>query len=143
MKWLALAVVVMLVMVSDKALTSTGATGQINVTATLSSSTIALLPPVGRRGDLHYQRWRLTDRFGRHIGRMYFSCAWVVVQARLCLVEIQMPQGKIVAAGSSPTILRGEFAVTGGTGRYRGGGGIMQFTAVGLGKQVLRVEVTT
>lgn len=125
------------------AVTETASAAQINVTATLTASHIVALPPPGRSGDMQRQRWRLTDRYGRTIGRMYHTCAWVVVTARLCVAELQLPRGKVMAAGSSPTMFEGEYAVTGGTGLYRAGGGVMVFTAIGLRKQVLRVEVTT
>ena len=138
----ALSAIVVGVVSSVSAVASSSA-GQINVTATLTHTSGAKLGPFGRAGDTQRQRWRLSDRFGRSIGRMYFSCTWVVSQARLCTVEIQMPQGKITAAGSSPTVFEGEYAVTGGTGRYRGGGGVMLYQAIGLRKSVLRVEVTT
>lgn len=115
---------------------------QVNVTATLTASSFARLPPAGRAGDLQRQRWRITDRHGRAIGRMLFVCQWPTQTARMCGVELQLPEGKITALGSSPTPLRGEYAVTGGTGRFEGGGGVMHFTAIGLRKQVLRVVIT-
>lgn len=116
--------------------------GQIIATATLTANSIAQLPPRGRSGDLQRQRWRVTDRLGRTIGRMFFVCAWPVQRTRLCVVELQMPGGKITAGGTSTTALGGEYVVTGGTGRYGAGGGVMTFTAIGLRKQVLRVIIT-
>lgn len=131
-----------LVLAATAAVSKPAAPEQVNVTATLTATSIAQLPPRGRVGDLQRQRWRITDRHGRSIGRMFFVCQWPTTTARMCGVELQLPEGKLTALGSSPTPLRGEYAVTGGTGRFQGGGGVMTFTAIGLRKQVLRVVIT-
>lgn len=117
------------------------ATGRINVTATLAGQVSHALSPRGRRGNNVEQSWHITDSHGRHIGHMLLNCRWVLRQAMLCFGEITMPLGKIVVAGSSPTRFEGEYAVTGGTGVYRGAGGNMLFTAISLRKNVLLITV--
>lgn len=138
---LLVAVVVTLVVVT----TSNGAstrTGRINVTATLTHASSREAGPAGRQSNASEQAWRITDQYGHRIGRMLLQCRWIVARARFCAGEIAMPLGKITVAGASPTAFEGEFAVTGGTGVYRGGGGVMLFTAIGLRKQVLLVTIT-
>jgi len=118
-------------------------TGRINVTATLSHASSRESGPPGRQSNATEQTWRLTDSHGNTIGRMLLQCRWIVARARFCTGEIQMPRGKITVSGSSPTVFEGEFAVTGGTGAYRGGGGVMLFTAIGIRKQVLLLTITS
>lgn len=117
--------------------------GPISVTATLTSSTARGVPPPGRKSDGVEQRWRITDRNGRSIGRMLLQCRWITRFARLCYGTIQMPRGTFTFQGASPTSFQGEFAVTGGTGAYLGAGGTMRFTAIGQRKNALLVTITT
>lgn len=118
-----------------------GATGQINVTATLAHTAHRSVPPRGRQSDAVEQSWRINDRTGTRIGRMLMMCRWVIVRARLCHGELALPLGKLMFLGSSPTAFEGELAVTGGTGAYRSAGGVMLFTAIGLRKTVLLITV--
>lgn len=137
-----LAVAVFSVGIVLRAQAAPTATGRINVTATLTSAVARELGRPGRRSNATEQAWRITNRYGKTVGRMLLGCRWIVPRARMCVAELQMPLGKIVAAGSSPTPFEGEYAVVGGTGVYRGGGGSMLFIATGLHKQVLLVTIT-
>lgn len=116
-------------------------TGRINVTATLVHNVGRRLGPRGRQSNALEQSWRITDSHGRHIGHELLACRWVVSNGRLCQGEITMPLGKITFAGSSPTSFQGEYAVTGGTGVYRGAGGNLLFVAIGLRKNVLLITI--
>lgn len=118
------------------------AAGPINVTATRISSVSREIGRPGRTGNAVQQSWQLNDRRGRPVGRMLLSCRWIVPSARYCTGEISMPLGKIIVAGSSFTGLLGQYAVTGGTERYVAAGGEMNFTAIGVRKQVLLIKLT-
>lgn len=117
-------------------------TGRINVTATLMYSTTRAVPPAGRQSDAAEQSWRITDRYGKAIGRMIVWCRWIRPRSRFCTNELTMPRGKIVATGSSLTQFEGEYAVVGGTGAYSRASGVLLFTAIGIRKTVLLVTVT-
>lgn len=118
-------------------------TGLINVTATLTKGTARQVDPPGRRSNASEQAWRITDRHGVRLGRLLLQCRWITDRSRLCYGEMAMPLGKITVAGASPTQFDGEYAVTGGTGAYQGGGGTMLFTSIGFRKNVLLVTITT
>jgi len=122
---------------------ATQGTGRINVTATLAHASSREVGRPGTQSNASEQSWRVTDSHGRTIGRMLMQCRWITPRARLCQAEVELPRGKIVAVGSSTTPFEGEYAVTGGTGRYQGGGGVMTFTAIGLRKQILLITITT
>lgn len=117
--------------------------GRINITATLTHGTARAVGAPGRASNASEQAWRLTDRYGRQIGRMLLQCRWILSRARFCNGEIALPRGKITVAGSSETTFDGEWAVTGGTGTYAAGGGVMLFTAIGLRKNVLLITIQT
>lgn len=137
--------VALLLVPADLDATPTAAlrTGRINVTATLVHIASRAVGARGRQSNASEQSWRITDRYGHHIGHWYMQCRWIVPRARLCYGEIQLPLGKLTVSGSSDTAFEGEFVVTGGTRRYRGAGGNMLFTAIGLRKSVLLITVTT
>lgn len=120
-----------------------GRPANINVTATLLRGQTRELSPTGRLADHVEQAWRINDRKGRRIGRMLISCRWILTNARFCNADIELPRGQIIASGASPTRFQGEYAVTGGTGSYVGGSGTMQFTAIGIGKNILLISITT
>lgn len=122
---------------------SSPVTGRINVTGTLVYSAGIAAGSPGRGGDATTQAWRVSDKFGRRIGRWVVLCRWVLPRSRLCSGELSMPLGKLTVAGSSSTPFEGEYAVTGGTGSYRDAGGVMLFTATGLRKSVLLITITT
>lgn len=136
-----LVAVVVIVVAVGVATSAPTATGQINVTATLTKATGRAVAPPGRQSNAVEQSWRITDRNGRAIGRMLQQCRWVTRNARVCQGELALPRGKVVFLGSSASPLEGQFAVTGGTGVYRSAGGVMLFTAIGLRKTVLLITV--
>lgn len=135
-----LLIIVVLVLVDDGR-GDTQAVGRINVTATLVYSQYRYVRPPGRQSDAVEQSWEISDRYGHRIGRMLSLCRWLRPQARFCQNEIQMPQGKVVAAGSSLTPFDGSYAVTGGTGRYSEARGVMLFSAIGIRKTILLVTI--
>lgn len=144
MKWRALLVLLVLgVLVSGAFGAETHRTAPINVTATLTFGHTRALGPIGRVGNFQQQIWRINDRYGRPIGRWLVTCRWMSGQERFCHTDMILPRGQIIASGSSPTQFEGEYAVIGGTGLYQGGGGVMEFTAIGLSKSVLLVVITT
>jgi len=98
-------------------------------------------PPVGRAGDGERLTWRLRDRFGRPIGVGLLNCRWQQAQARLCTGELRFPLGKLAVVGASPTRSLGEWAVVGGTGRYLGANGVMEFRAIGLRRLTLIITI--
>lgn len=114
---------------------------RINVTATRTYFTGRAEPPFGRIGNVQGERWRITDRHGRRIGRMLQTCRWIVARARYCSGEVELPLGKLTYQGTSATTFEGEYALTGGTGRYRSGGGVMIFQAIGLRKNILLITI--
>lgn len=118
------------------------AQGKIDVTATLAVSQTEAVPPQGRQSDLVTQSWRLNDRSGTRVGRMMLVCRWVISHSRYCSGEVRMPKGKLTVAGTSPTAFDGIYAVTGGTGIYRGSSGTMEFAAIGERKTVLSIEIS-
>lgn len=117
------------------------ATGRINVTATLTRMTARPLAPPGRQSNASEQAWRVTDRYGRRVGRMLLACRWILPRSRYCDGVVVMPRGVVSVSGTSPTEFEGEYAVTGGTGAYRGAGGAMVWIAIGLRKQVLLITI--
>lgn len=119
--------------------TASRAQGRIELTA-VPIRVIEPGPPVGRSGDMERVRWSLRDRSGRNVGRAIYSCRWHREQERLCSGEMKLPLGTLVVSGSSPTRGEGLWAVTGGTGRYKGTGGELYWRAIGLHK--LAVTIT-
>lgn len=98
-------------------------------------------PPVGRAGDGERLTWRLNDRFGRPVGIGLLNCRWQLRQARLCTGELRFPLGKLAVVGSSPTRSLGEWAVVGGTGKYLGASGVLEFRAIGLRRLTLIITI--
>lgn len=96
--------------------------------------------PAGRAGDTSIGHWSLRDRHGRTIGAGDLACRWVRMERRMCVGELRLPLGTIEFAGSSQTRNVGLFAVTGGTGHYRGAKGDLSFNATGTNR--LTVIVT-
>ncbi len=123
-------------------------TGEINVTGTLVYARALSGGSHGRVGDVSIQSWRVTDRFGRQIGRWVVQCRWVLPHSRFCAGEVTIaqrlgPPGKFTMAGTSVSPFAASYSVTGGTGPYDGAGGVMEFTATGLRKAILLVTITT
>lgn len=116
--------------------------GAIHVTATLATATLREIPPLGRRSDVSEESWRLNDRNGRRVGRMLLTCRWILIRARFCAGELQMPSGTVQVQGVSSTRFNALYAVIGGTGGY-GHAGTMKLTAVGYRKSVVTVTITT
>jgi hypothetical protein len=143
--WLLLTVAVLLLLLAVVGLASKAfsASGPITVTATLTRSSQATVPPRGLKGDTVLQSWRINGRQGATLGRMLLSCKWILERARYCTGQIEMPRGILGVAGSSPSRFAGTYVVTGGTGDYLGAGGSMRFTAVDIRKTVLLVTITT
>jgi hypothetical protein len=129
--------------VTMTAVASNTSSGPINVTATLESKTNRQLGRAGRISNGSEQSWKITDRRGRPIGKMFLACRWITNTTRLCDGELDLPLGKIAVQGTSNTEFEGEWSVIGGTGQYRGGGGVMLYTAVGLRKHVLMISIIT
>lgn len=98
-------------------------------------------PPRGRAGNGERLRWSIRDRFGRTIGAGILGCRWEMRQARLCTGELQFPLGKLAVVGVSATRSLGEWAVVGGTGRYHGASGAMEFRATGLRRLTLTINI--
>lgn len=139
----AASVAVLVLVFAVKVSGASHSTGRINMTATLTHLSSREVGRPGTQSNASEQAWRLNDRYGRRIGRMLMHCRWILPRARLCQVEIALPLGKIIAAGSSASPFDGEFAITGGTGRYRAAGGVMLFQAIGFKKQVLLLRIST
>lgn len=114
--------------------------GKIELTA-IPSRAIQEAPPAGRPGDLERLHWSLRDRYGRKIGQAYFTCRWHRRHARLCIGEVTMPLGTMIAAGSSENRSVGTWAVTGGTGRYRNAGGELRFIATGVRRLTVTITI--
>ena len=122
------------------AATASAATNeQIEVTATVASRNTATLPPSGRSGDAHSERWIIRDRHGSVIGDMLVDCRWVTAGLRLCVGQLALPLGVIAVIGASRTRFIGQLSVVGGTGRYVGADGTLVFKEIGVRRYVLSV----
>ena len=98
-------------------------------------------PPGGRAGDLEWVRWSLRDRRGDTVGSGAFSCRWHRKQERLCSGEIKLPLGRLTVEGTSATRADGLWAVTGGTGRYKGAGGELAFRAISFSRLAVTISL--
>lgn len=112
---------------------------EIDLTAVRSYHQIPQAP-AGRAGDTSVGHWSLRDRHGNTIGAGDLNCRWIRAERRMCVGELRLPLGTIEFAGSSQTRNRGLFAVTGGTGHYRGAKGDLSFNETGVNR--LTVIVT-
>lgn len=113
---------------------------QIEVTARVSHTNVARLPPAGRGGDAVSSLWIVRDRHGQAVGDMLVACRWVTRGLQLCAGQLSLPLGAIAVIGASRTRFLGQLAVVGGTGRYVGADGTLLFKATGASRYVLSVQ---
>lgn len=133
---LALAATLLLMFVAAAA-----AESRIEVTATLDRADATARAPAGRRGDVTSSAWTVRDRHARRIGEMLLDCRWVRTTELFCVGEIALPLGTLIVAGSSPNLIQGQYAVTGGTRRYRAAAGEMLFRATSTRRVVLSIAL--
>lgn len=116
--------------------------GPIELAAVAVTRSTVHFGQAGRRGDRVEEVWRLRDRRGRDVGDLYLACRWITRFERYCNAAVQMPLGQLTMAGVSPTSFFFEYAVTGGTGFYRGAKGDAQFTVTGARRMIMSVTLT-
>jgi hypothetical protein len=117
----------------------TGKKGQIILSAVLATYEYREIGNRGHVSDSSQESWFLRDRHGTTIGRMYLTCRWITQQQRFCIGSYRLPLGTITLAGNSSSQFSGTFAVTGGTGRYRGAAGEIQSTTTGSGRMITTI----
>jgi hypothetical protein len=116
--------------------------GPVQLSAVSVSRTTLPFGAPGRKNDRQDQVWRLNDRHGRTVGRLYLACRWVARFQRYCNADVAMPLGQITMAGLSPTAFLFRYAVTGGTEFYRGAKGDALFVVTGARRMIMSVTLT-
>jgi len=138
-RWLAAAAIIAMVF---PATMSAGPTGPVELSAVAVSRTSLSFGAIGRKNDRQDQVWRLNDRHGRTVGRLYLACRWVARFQRYCDAVVDMPLGQMTLAGLSPTAFLFRYAVTGGTEFYRGAKGDALFVVTGARRMIMSVTLT-
>lgn len=136
----ALAVIIGLSLTASSAVANP--TGPVELSAVAVSRTTLPFGAPGRKNDRQDQVWRLNDRHGRTVGRLYLACRWVARFERYCNAAMEMPLGQLTMAGLSPTAFVFEYAVTGGTEFYRGAKGDALFVVTGARRMIMSVTLT-
>lgn len=113
---------------------------RIEVVASTQHMTRIAFFPKGRGGDVAFGRLIIRSRHGRVIGDLLLDCRWVTATLRFCVAQLGLPLGSLALIGASRTRFLGQFAVVGGTGRYKGADGALLFRQIDSGKYVLSVD---
>jgi len=116
--------------------------GPVQLSAVSVSRTTLPFGAAGRKNDRQDQVWRLNDRHGRTVGRLYLACRWLTRFQGYCNAAIDMPLGQLTMAGLSPTAFLFRYAVTGGTEFYRGAKGDALFVVTGARRMIMSVTLT-
>jgi len=116
-------------------------TAEIRVGGTLASYGLQADGQPGHVSDRSEESWLLRDRHGKKIGKVFFVCRWVTQIQRFCVGAVRLPLGTITTSGVTSSLFGGTYAVTGGTGRYKGAGGEAAYVTTGLSRMILTVTL--